>query len=124
MGWNAVSVIRYAEPYQPTSSSALNCVEIFGIATDTTVVSMATSRVPRARESKMIESFFPSGYRPVASVGTGSVFLLDRTPTSSVLPSIWSDVRSACMEVDLEAQLDDNAELAGFGEQILKTRYS
>lgn len=61
-GWSAVIVIRYAEPYQPTSSRASNCDEIFGIATEIIVVSIATRKVPKKSEHRMITSLHPVGY--------------------------------------------------------------
>jgi hypothetical protein len=62
MGWNAVMVMRYAEPYHPTWSSALNCVEIFGMATVTMVVSSAIKKVPSVSDVRIIARVNPVGY--------------------------------------------------------------
>jgi hypothetical protein len=53
--------MRYTEPYQLISLNAWNSVEIFGIATDIIVVSIATRKVPRKSDTKIIASFKPPG---------------------------------------------------------------
>lgn len=49
IGCNAVRLSRYTEPYEPTSSRALNSVNMVGTATPVLVISMASNKVPRQR---------------------------------------------------------------------------
>jgi len=62
MGVVGVRVIRYAAPYQPTSSKEWKCAVMVGVATEVIVVSSDTNVVPRRRDVMITYSLIPVGY--------------------------------------------------------------
>lgn len=89
IGVVAVSNIRYAAPYHPTSSRALNWVDILGVATEMIVVSSDMRVVPSIRNAMMTISLRPVGYCDAFCAGS-LICVRGRVPL--VVPSSFAIV--------------------------------
>ena len=61
--WNAATVRKKADPYQPTSERELNSSVILGMAVATMVMSSATRKIVRATPARMRTSCPACGYK-------------------------------------------------------------